>query len=87
MTPTTIFKHLSDDLFAGLFFGAQETICVLVAHNVQKGEWACQVPFFPPYETKEVSQQVHKESSANSLLAPKLGLQQGVHLVVVGISC
>ena len=28
---------------------------MLVAHNVQKGEWACQVPFFPPHETAEVS--------------------------------
>eukprot|EP00903_Cladosiphon_okamuranus_P019518 g17949.t1 len=31
----------------------EETICVLVAHNVQKGEWACQVPFFPPHQTAE----------------------------------
>lgn len=29
---------------------------MLVAHNVQKGEWACQVPFFPPYQTHEVKQ-------------------------------
>lgn len=35
--------------------GSQETICVLVAHNVQKGEWACQVPFFPPHQTAKVS--------------------------------
>lgn len=28
---------------------------MLVAHNVQKGEWACQVPFFPPLQTAEVS--------------------------------
>lgn len=32
----------------------QETICVLVAHNVQEGEWACQVPFFPPHQSAEV---------------------------------
>ncbi|CAM9098191.1 unnamed protein product [Laminaria digitata] len=31
----------------------EETICVLVAHNVQEGEWACQVPFFPPHQTAE----------------------------------
>lgn len=28
---------------------------MLVAHNVQKGEWACQVPFFPPHQTAEVT--------------------------------
>lgn len=33
----------------------QEVICVLVAHNVQEGEWACQVPFFPPHQTSAVS--------------------------------
>lgn len=33
---------------------SQETICVLVAHNVQEGEWACQVPFFPPHQSAEV---------------------------------
>lgn len=46
----SIFRHSADDIL-----GSQETICVLVAHNVQKGEWACQVPFFPPHQTAEVS--------------------------------
>ncbi|CAM9420896.1 unnamed protein product, partial [Discosporangium mesarthrocarpum] len=37
-----------------LYFVYNENIIgVLVAHNVQEGEWACQVPFFPPQQTKE----------------------------------
>jgi hypothetical protein len=30
-------------------------VCVMVAHNIEQGEWACQVPYFPPFESKEVS--------------------------------
>jgi hypothetical protein len=31
-------------------------VCVMVAHNIEQGEWACQVPYFPPFESKEVSE-------------------------------
>eukprot|EP00611_Tribonema_gayanum_P027075 TRINITY_DN6594_c0_g1_i2.p1 TRINITY_DN6594_c0_g1~~TRINITY_DN6594_c0_g1_i2.p1 ORF type:complete len:301 (+),score=69.09 TRINITY_DN6594_c0_g1_i2:159-1061(+) len=31
-----------------------EVVCVMVAHDVERGEYACHVPFFPPFETKEV---------------------------------
>ncbi|CAM9132737.1 unnamed protein product, partial [Hapterophycus canaliculatus] len=48
----------------------EETICVLVAHNVQKGEWACQVPFFPPHQTAEFFTRERSLSIIREALGP-----------------
>ena len=26
-------------------------VCVLVAHDIGAGEWVCQIPYFPPYQS------------------------------------
>ncbi|CAN0362881.1 unnamed protein product, partial [Phaeothamnion confervicola] len=31
----------------------QEVVCVFVAHNVGKGDWSCQIPFFPALQPAE----------------------------------
>ncbi|CBJ25915.1 Monooxygenase [Ectocarpus siliculosus] len=52
----------------------EETICVLVAHNVRKGEWACQVPFFPPHQTAEFFTRERSLSIIREALGPGGGV-------------
>ncbi|CAM9141189.1 unnamed protein product [Choristocarpus tenellus] len=46
----------------------EDIICVLVAHNVQEGEWACQVPYFPPHQSKEMFTQEYALNCIKSAL-------------------
>lgn len=36
--------------------GAQDVVCVLVAHHFESGEFVCQLPFFPPIQEPAVRQ-------------------------------
>ena len=37
-------------------------VSVFIAHDPRKDEWVCQLPIFPPYQKREVSQVVVLES-------------------------
>ena len=41
---------------AMLYFVFNENmVSVFVSHDIERDEWVCQIPFFPPYQTPDVS--------------------------------
>ena len=39
----------------------QNVVAVLVAHDISRDEWVAQIPFFPPFQTPEVRNNLLQE--------------------------
>ncbi|KAG5189102.1 FAD binding domain-containing protein [Tribonema minus] len=60
-----------------------EVVCVMVAHDVERGEYACHVPFFPPFERKEMFTPEKALETVRYALGVQAGSAKAPHIQLV----
>lgn len=57
----------------------EEAVLVYVAHDIDKDEWVCQIPIFPPYQTLKDD---YNENKIKDIISKTIGITKESNLII-----